>query len=103
MSMETVKRRVNRTRAEEFGGSVYGQIEVPPWSQILNSDGTPSTITFLMFHFSYYGRKAKTRQRLLGWAHPVLLNMLKHKKADVFVDGTFRCVPPQTVHHLHSV
>ncbi|KAG6958553.1 hypothetical protein JG688_00010475, partial [Phytophthora aleatoria] len=42
MSMEAVKRRVNRTRLEAFGGSVYGQIEVPPWSQILNSDGTPS-------------------------------------------------------------
>ncbi|KAG6941611.1 hypothetical protein JG687_00019546, partial [Phytophthora cactorum] len=42
LTREYVLRRVNRVRAEEFGGPVYGQIEVSPWSQVLNDDGTAS-------------------------------------------------------------
>ncbi|OWZ00750.1 hypothetical protein PHMEG_00027993, partial [Phytophthora megakarya] len=57
---------------------------------VLNDDRTPSTVNFLLFHYSYFDKKSKTRQRLIGWAHPVLLNLLKHKKSDVFVDDTFR-------------
>ncbi|EGZ29830.1 hypothetical protein PHYSODRAFT_323288 [Phytophthora sojae] len=69
LSRDKVLRRVNRARAEAFGGSVYGQIESPPWSQ--------------------------QRERLIGWAHPVLLDMLKQNKTSIFLDGTFRCVPPK--------
>ncbi|KAE9290913.1 hypothetical protein PR003_g25171 [Phytophthora rubi] len=95
LTREYVLRRVNRVRAEEFGGSVYGQIEVPPWSQVLSDDGIATDTNFLLFHYSYYEKTTKTRERLLGWGHPVLLNMLKQKKTSLFVDGTFRCVPPR--------
>jgi hypothetical protein len=95
LQRDAVLRRVNRARSEQFGGSVYGQIEVSPWSQIQTSDGLPSDINFLLFHYSYYDHVSRTRERLLGWAHPILLNMLKQKRTDVFVDGTFRRVPPK--------
>jgi len=86
---------VNRARAEAFRGSVYGQIESPPWSQILSSSGTATDTPFLLFNHAYYDRASQKWERLLGWAHPVLLNMLKQKKTSVFVDGTFRSVPPK--------
>lgn len=90
LSREKVLRRVNRARAEAFGGSVFGQIEASLWSLVLNDSGSASDVNFLLFHYSYYDRVAKKRERLIGWAHPVLLNMLKQKKTSVFVDGTFR-------------
>ncbi|OWZ04204.1 hypothetical protein PHMEG_00023929, partial [Phytophthora megakarya] len=31
--------------------------------------------------------------RLLGWAHPVLVALLRYHATTLFVDGTFRCVP----------
>jgi hypothetical protein len=74
---------------------VYGQIESPPWSQILSSSGTATDTPFLLFNHAYYDRASQKWERLLGWAHPVLLNMLKQKKPSVFVDGTFRSVPPK--------
>ncbi|KAE8979411.1 hypothetical protein PR002_g24421 [Phytophthora rubi] len=92
---EDVFRRVNRARHEEYGGSLYGQIESPPWSQVLNGDGSASETNFHLFHYSYYDKSKKKRERLLGWGHPVLLNMLKQKRTDVFVDGTFKTVPPK--------
>ncbi|KAG6942249.1 hypothetical protein JG687_00019170 [Phytophthora cactorum] len=93
LTREYVLRRVNRVRAEEFGGSVYCQIDGSRLSQVLNDDGTASDTNYLLFHFSYYDKSDKTRERRIGWGHPILLNMLKQKKTPVFVDETFRCVP----------
>ncbi|OWZ17329.1 hypothetical protein PHMEG_0008754 [Phytophthora megakarya] len=33
--------------------------------------------------------------RLLGWAHPAFLNLLRYNNNNnnIFIDGTFRCVP----------
>ncbi|KAG6968916.1 hypothetical protein JG688_00005567 [Phytophthora aleatoria] len=42
MTRDNMLKGVNHVRAEEFGGSVYGHIEVSPWSQVLNDDGTAS-------------------------------------------------------------
>ncbi|KAG6942811.1 hypothetical protein JG688_00017912 [Phytophthora aleatoria] len=58
LAMEAVKRRVNRTRSEAVGGSVYGHIEVPPWSQVQSDDGTPSDTNFLLFHYSWFDKSA---------------------------------------------
>lgn len=46
LTREYMLRRVIRVRAEEFGGSVYGQIEVAPWSQVLNEAGTATETNF---------------------------------------------------------
>lgn len=32
-------------------------------------------------------------ERLIGWAHPVLLQRLKYRNTTIFIDGTFRSVP----------
>ncbi|EGZ14516.1 hypothetical protein PHYSODRAFT_510034, partial [Phytophthora sojae] len=88
LSREYVIPRVNRVRAEEFGGSIYGQIEVAPWRLATDSN-------FPLFHYSYYDKSSKTRERILGWGHPVLINMFKQKKTSLFVDGTLRCVLPK--------
>ncbi|POM65201.1 Hypothetical protein PHPALM_19123 [Phytophthora palmivora] len=31
--------------------------------------------------------------RILGWAHPALISLLRYHGTTLFVDGTFRCVP----------
>ena len=30
---------------------------------------------------------------MIGWAHPVLINLLRYQSVSLFIDGTFRCVP----------
>jgi hypothetical protein len=32
-------------------------------------------------------------ERSIGWAHPELLYLLRYKQLDLFIDGTFKCVP----------
>ncbi|OWZ01669.1 hypothetical protein PHMEG_00026898 [Phytophthora megakarya] len=59
LSWEQMLRRVNRTKAEKFGGSVYGPIEASPWSQVLSDNGTGTDKNFLLFHYSYYDRLKK--------------------------------------------
>ncbi|KAE9223614.1 hypothetical protein PF005_g6234 [Phytophthora fragariae] len=34
-----------------------------------------------------------TLHRVIGWAHPALLQLLLYLRTTLFVDGTFRCVP----------
>lgn len=43
------------------------------------------------FHYSYL--EEGTRHRVIGWAHPALLQLLRYRRTTLFVDGTFRCVP----------
>ncbi|KAG6956831.1 hypothetical protein JG687_00010355 [Phytophthora cactorum] len=102
MTRDNMLKDVNHVRAEEFGGSVYGHIEVSPWSQVLNDDGTASETNFLLFHYSYYDKTDKISKRLIGWGHPVLLYMLE----DIGVCGwnVLMCTGPvQTVYCVHSV
>lgn len=34
-----------------------------------------------------------TLERLVGWAHPDLIKLLKYKQTTLSLDRTFRCVP----------
>ncbi|OWZ19629.1 hypothetical protein PHMEG_0006081, partial [Phytophthora megakarya] len=63
--------RVYRARNRHFGGSIYGQVEVPPLS--LTRDGT----NFFRFNFTY----------------ATLIRLLTYDNVFLFVDGTFSCVP----------
>ncbi|POM60541.1 hypothetical protein PHPALM_30596 [Phytophthora palmivora] len=76
--------REHRARVIHYRGDVHGSVEIPPLSLALNE----------AFHFVFANRQDVNRpNRLLGWAHPVHLNLLRYNKTTLFIDGTYRCVP----------
>ena len=66
---------------------MYRKLEHPQYAQISEND----TRFFLQFH-TVTSIEAKLL-RQIGWAHPELLAILKHKSLELFIDGTFRCTP----------
>ncbi|OWZ07229.1 hypothetical protein PHMEG_00020401 [Phytophthora megakarya] len=91
-----MKREVDRLAvtmtAKKFGGSIFGQVDVSPWSQILNNNGIATETNFVLFHCTFFDKEKKRREWILGWGRPVLLCMLKQRKTSLFVNGTSRCV-----------
>lgn len=52
---------------------------------------TDTQLVFCQYHHVYY--KGSELQRILGWAHPRLLELRQYPGAQMFIDGTFRSVP----------
>ncbi|OWY99627.1 LOW QUALITY PROTEIN: hypothetical protein PHMEG_00029342 [Phytophthora megakarya] len=86
LTREQVIQRVHRTRRSHFGADLHGVVEVPPLSLVPGSRQP-----FFQFYRSYMN--GSTLERLVGWAHPALLKLVKYKRTTLFLDGTFRCVP----------
>ncbi|KAK1944553.1 hypothetical protein P3T76_004465 [Phytophthora citrophthora] len=61
----------------------------PPLYTALNE-----SVSFVQFHHVTANRENLNRPtRLIGWAHPSLVNLLRYHGTTIFIDGTFRCVP----------
>jgi hypothetical protein len=88
LTQQQVTGRVYRTRALHFGGNIHGRIEVPPLSRVHGQ-----ALNFFQFHFISGLNTRDVPSRIVGWAHPLLIELLKYAGTTVFVDGTFRCVP----------
>ncbi|KAE8987891.1 hypothetical protein PF011_g19397 [Phytophthora fragariae] len=86
LTRQQVTQRVYRTRRLHFGGNVHGMFEVAPQSHV---SGT--TLNFFPFHQTIM--EGDRLQRIIGWVDPRLLELLRYPGAQMFVDGTFRCVP----------
>ncbi|KAE9354289.1 hypothetical protein PF008_g4590 [Phytophthora fragariae] len=86
LTRQQVTQRVYRTRRLHFGGNVHGMVEVAPQSLV---SGT--TLNFFQFHQTFM--EGDRPQRIIGWADPRLLELLRYPGAQMFVNGTFRCVP----------
>lgn len=78
--------RVYRARRKHFGGDDIFRIERQPMSLVRNSH-----LPFFQFNHSYYD--AGELQRVVGWAHPLLVDLLKYGHTSLFIDGTFRSAP----------
>ncbi|KAE9232652.1 hypothetical protein PF005_g2665, partial [Phytophthora fragariae] len=88
-SLEQAIRRVHHARRQHYSGNVHGSIEIPPLALALDE-----AVTFFQFHCITPNRDDLTKPtRLLGWAHPALVALLRYHGTTLFVDGTFRCVP----------
>ncbi|KAF1335834.1 Porphobilinogen deaminase, partial [Globisporangium splendens] len=86
-------KRIHRARAIHFDRDMHGRVEVPPLSNVRGSD-----LSFFQFQHVWHDKKSKNDNhldRVIGWAHPALLNLLRYEKVTLFIDGTFRCVPPK--------
>ncbi|POM60737.1 Cleavage induced Hypothetical protein [Phytophthora palmivora] len=89
LTEELVVSRVFRIKKKYYGGDLHGVVDVPPLSMIPNTK-----LSFFQFHLVTPDKKFKgKRNRLIGWAHPALMDVLSAHSVTLFVDGTFRCVP----------
>ncbi|GMF39062.1 unnamed protein product [Phytophthora lilii] len=51
-------------------------------------------VQFFQFHYITINQEDFDKPtRLIGWAHPALVALLRYHGTTVFVDDTFRCVP----------
>jgi len=83
-----VKNRVNYVRNKSTGNADYlRMIEQPILSQLSNED------TRFFLQFNIYRKIENDMVRITGWSNPDLSALLKNNRIDVFVDGTFKCVP----------
>ncbi|ETP17508.1 hypothetical protein F441_08102, partial [Phytophthora nicotianae CJ01A1] len=89
LTEEQVKSRIRRVRRRYYGGDIHGVVEVPPCSKVKDS-----AIPFFRFHLvTAHPEPNAPPNRILGWAHPALKELLLYNSVSVFIDGTFRCVP----------
>ncbi|POM80008.1 Hypothetical protein PHPALM_2208 [Phytophthora palmivora] len=89
LSEQQVLRRVYRARSQHFSSNVHGTVEIPPLSLALNE-----AVPFFQFHYVTTNRANLHKPtRVLGWAHPSLVDLLRYHGTTLFIDRTFRCVP----------
>ncbi|KAJ8577542.1 hypothetical protein ON010_g1664 [Phytophthora cinnamomi] len=74
LSETQVLRRVYQARSRHFSGDVHEAIEIPPLSLALNE-----AVSFFQFHYITMNRENLSKPtRLIGWAHPSLINLLRY-------------------------
>jgi hypothetical protein len=93
LSKNQVIKRVQNARKAHFGGDLHGRVEVPPLSKVKDA-----VQGFFQFHYTWHddiktAKDPRGIERVIGWAHPELRNLLRFEGLTWFIDGTFRCVP----------
>jgi len=94
LSKNQVFKRVQNTRRNHYGGDLHGCIEVPPLSKV------KATVQgFFQFNYTWHDdvkaqKDSRGIDRVVGWSHPELRNLLRFENLTWFIDGTFRCAPP---------
>jgi hypothetical protein len=91
MTKSQVIARVRHVRNAHFGLDIHGRVEVPPLSRVKHS-----TLNFFQFHHVWTVPDSKHEfsiERVIGWAHPANVHLLRYASVPLFIDGTFRCVP----------
>ncbi|ETP50138.1 hypothetical protein F442_04459 [Phytophthora nicotianae P10297] len=68
---------------------LLGRIENPPLSLVRNS-----TLQFFQFNCITGYEPKNTPNRVIGWAHPYLIELLKHADSTLYVDTALRRLPP---------
>ncbi|POM60162.1 hypothetical protein PHPALM_31015 [Phytophthora palmivora] len=93
VSKHAVENRVKYIRGKQSGGNRNRTIEYPPLSKVKGS-----VQGFFQFQYSWHdnvkSRKDTTGiDRVVGWAHPELRNVLRFENLSWSMDGTFRYAP----------
>jgi hypothetical protein len=89
LTEEQVVGRIRRVCRRYYGGDIHGVMEVPPCSKVKDS-----AIPFFRFHILTASADPNAApNRILGWAHPAMKELLLYHGVSLFTDGTFRCVP----------
>ncbi|KAG2985585.1 hypothetical protein PC120_g24020 [Phytophthora cactorum] len=85
-SKKQILGRLYRTRTAHFGREIFGRIESDPLCNVRNSPG----LKFFHFHFTYY--EDEVQHRVIGWAHPQLVDRMRQQQTSLFFDATYKCV-----------
>ncbi|ETP53784.1 hypothetical protein F442_01334 [Phytophthora nicotianae P10297] len=93
LNKKQIVTRINNGRAAQNGKDLFSMIESPSMAKVKNEE-----LGFLQFNCTWLDdTKVKQEKpeidRLIGWAHPELRNLLRYEGEDLFVDGTFRSAP----------
>ncbi|POM64053.1 Hypothetical protein PHPALM_20476 [Phytophthora palmivora] len=81
--------RVARIGPNQIDPIQLGRIESPPLSLVHDS-----TLQFLQFNCMTGFGPNGTPNRVIGWAHPDLIKLLQHAGSTIYVDISFRRLPP---------
>ena len=88
LTHEQVVSRVKKCRTNAFGGDVFRLIEQPKYALVKGSKRF-----FLQFNLTIPNEQKGRFDRIICWGHPALFGILKGRSPQLFIDGTFRCVP----------
>jgi hypothetical protein len=91
-SRDEIINQIGNQRRAEGAGDTITVLQTNRYARVSDSDSR----LFLRFHFSYEIADKKHVGRLcklLMWAHPDLLPILRRRGIPCFLDGTFRSVP----------
>ncbi|ETP25777.1 hypothetical protein F441_01370 [Phytophthora nicotianae CJ01A1] len=93
LNKKQIVTRINNGRAAQNGKDLFSMIESPSMAKVKNEE-----LGFLQFNCTWLDdTKIKQEKpeidRLIGWSHPELRNLLRYEGEDLFVDGTFRSAP----------
>ena len=89
LSIDQIKTLINNIQHTELG-SWEGRVKSAPLCFVTDDDSR----LFLQFDLTYTPSDPNDGlQRMLGWAHPQLIFLLRSGPLNLFIDCTFHCVP----------
>ena len=80
--------KVNNASTKSNGGDVCNALEQPAMDMVQNSN-----FFFLQLNAAVLDNKTGNLQRLMGFGNPVIFGVLKGKRVNIYIDGTFRIAP----------
>lgn len=91
LTIQQMVKMYQNERRSAFGNWA-GIIKSPP---LMYTDDDIASQMFFQFDTSY-ASKDKNKpgvKRIIGWGHPIMMDMLKETRRNIFIDCTFQCVP----------
>jgi hypothetical protein len=89
LTINQMKKMYENVRRAAYG-SWEGMIKSPAY---MFTENSLSKQLFLQFDLTYASPQKHSVKRIIGWAHPEMMDVAKETGRNVFVDCTFRCVP----------
>ncbi|TYZ63022.1 hypothetical protein PybrP1_001348 [[Pythium] brassicae (nom. inval.)] len=100
LTRNEVKKRVHRARGEASGGDVLQRIKRAPLAFVQSdrpardfSPGEKPDPAQPFLQFLHEWAEGPRFKRVVGRANPALMRLLVRERTQLFIDGTFRCVP----------
>ncbi|KAE8979602.1 hypothetical protein PR003_g22901 [Phytophthora rubi] len=90
LSRSQVIKRIGNAKADT---KMFSLVETPDLAKVKNE-----IVGFSQFNYAWHddsrAKQGKSGiERLIGWSHPELRNLLRYDGLHLFVDGTFHCTP----------
>jgi hypothetical protein len=102
LTEEKVLSRVHRVQRRYYEGDIHGVVEIPPCSKVMDSG-----IPFFQFHLVTARPDPNAPlNRILGWAHPALKELLLYNGTSLFINRPERIISVLIIRlreeHIHT-